>query len=782
MKSILFSLISLLAFSGLSQTNLTLQSQTDYDALHSTKLNDVWGYVDENNNEYALVGARKGTSIVDVTNPTAPNEVYWLPGMNSIWRDLKTWGDYCYVTTEAEQGLTIIDMSPLPASTTLSPSLYFGPSGNEWQSAHNIYIDENGYAYIFGANRGNGGVIILDVATDPLNPIEVGEFDNWYCHDGYVINDTMYLAHIYEGTITVVDVTDKANPVLLGSQSTPSNFAHNIWPSDDGNFVFTTDEVAQAYIAAYDVSDPANIFEVDRTQVSPGTGTVPHNVHVLGDFLVTSHYADGIVVHDISDPSNMVLVGEYDTHVGQEASTTGNWGAYPFLPSGVILATDINTGLYVLDPNYEYAAKLDGTVRDASTLNDLFGVSVQITAGNQVELTDLMGEYQTGILSSGTYDVTYSKVAYYPQTVSVTLTQGASLTQDIDLVPIPPFTFSVNVVEEGTGNPIIGADIRLDYSLITHEDQTNGLGTADFDLYYEDMYDVTIGAWGYRTYCETQTIDASTGVLNIVLEKGIYDDFSFDNGWTSSGSASTGLWERAIPFGTGSEPLEPQNADMDSQNDCGKYAFVTGNENNTNSDIDDVDEGSVVLVSPVFDVSSYSDPYIFYERWFFNLYGPGAVDDTLAILVSDGTQTITIDKIGSDPSTFHKWNQVSIRLSDYVNLTSTMQVFITTSDFDPDVNITEAGFDNFQITEGDIAGIAEEISENEVVLYPNPTNGILNLSELVTASDVKVFDLFGRIVWQSKANTNITQIDVSQLPSSTYIIQIEDTIQRFVKY
>lgn len=782
MKLFFFALVSLLALNGYSQTNLTLQSQTDYDALHNTRLNDIWGYVDENNNEYALVGARKGTSIVDVTNPTTPNEVYWLPGMQSIWRDLKTWGDYCYVTTEAEQGLTIIDMSPLPASTTLSSSLYFGPSGNEWESAHNLYIDENGYAYIFGANRGNGGVIILDVATDPLNPIEVGEFDNWYCHDGYVRNDTMYLAHIYEGIISVVDVTDKANPVLLGTQSTPSNFSHNIWLSDDGDFVFTTDEVGQAYIAAYDVSDPANIFEVDRIQNSPGTGTVPHNAHVLGDFLVTSHYADGLVIHDISDPYNMVQVGEYDTHVGQEASTTGNWGAYPYLPSGAILATDIETGLYVLQPNYEYAARLEGLVRDAATLNDLSGVSVQIVSNNQVEITDLSGEYKTGILASGTYDVTYSKVAYFPQTVSVTLTQGNTVTQNVDLVPIPPFALTVNVTEEGTGNPIIDADIRLEHTLITHTDATNGLGQADFDLFYEDLYNVTVGKWGYETYCTTQTIDASTGSINIELKPGIYDDFSFDFGWTASGNATSGNWVRAIPFGTG-DPLAPENADEDSQNDCGKYAFVTGNTNNTNSDIDDVDEGSVALLSPVFDLTGYTDPYIYYERWFFNNYGPGAIDDTLSILVSDGTQTVLIDKVGADPSTFHQWNQKNIKLTDYVSLTASMQVFVTTSDFDPDVNITEAGFDNFRITEGNILSIEEEISsENELIIYPNPTSGLINFSEMIAAEDVLVMDLMGKVVWSSNSSNPISVIDVSSLPSSTYLIKTKNQIKRFIKF
>jgi hypothetical protein len=49
--------------------NIDSLSHIDYQALHSANLNDVWGYVDEFGNEYAIVGTSKGTSIVDISNP-----------------------------------------------------------------------------------------------------------------------------------------------------------------------------------------------------------------------------------------------------------------------------------------------------------------------------------------------------------------------------------------------------------------------------------------------------------------------------------------------------------------------------------------------------------------------------------------------------------------------------------------------------------------------------------------------------------------------------------------
>ena len=81
--------------------------------------------MDETGIEYALVGARKGTSVVSLASPENPVEVFWEPGMESIWRDLKTWQNHAYITTEAENGLLIMDLSPLPGSNAIVTNYYF---------------------------------------------------------------------------------------------------------------------------------------------------------------------------------------------------------------------------------------------------------------------------------------------------------------------------------------------------------------------------------------------------------------------------------------------------------------------------------------------------------------------------------------------------------------------------------------------------------------------------------------------------------------------------------
>ena len=74
----------------LAQTNIELIS--NLDEYHSSGYNDIWGYVDPMGNEYALLGVRSGTSIVDLSDPANPLEVAFIPGPQSVWRDIKVHG------------------------------------------------------------------------------------------------------------------------------------------------------------------------------------------------------------------------------------------------------------------------------------------------------------------------------------------------------------------------------------------------------------------------------------------------------------------------------------------------------------------------------------------------------------------------------------------------------------------------------------------------------------------------------------------------------------------
>lgn len=431
MKKLIFTLATLFSIYNLkAQLNMEEVGYLSY----SENLSDVWGYVDEEGNEYALVGVYDGFSVVDISDPGNPEEIFFGSGPGSIWRDIKTWGDYAYVSNESGNGIYIVDLSPLPDGN-ISNTTYFDGDIYPFSTVHNIYIDEQGRLYIFGANNGSGGAIICDLTQDPINPVELGQYNDYYFHDGMARNDTLWGAILYQGMLGAIDVSDPSNPTLMGTVNTPSQFTHNAWVSDDGSHVFTTDEVGSGFIGAYNVTDLSNMYETDRIQSSPGSGVIPHNVHVLNDFLITSYYADGIVVHDAKHPDKLFEVANFDTSPSYSGyGFNGSWGAYPYLPSGLVLASDIEMGLYILEVNYVRAAFLEGIVADENTGSPIFNVNVEISEAGLSTQTAFDGSYEFGTLTSGTFDVIFSKSGYSTKTITdVELENGEIQELDVEL-------------------------------------------------------------------------------------------------------------------------------------------------------------------------------------------------------------------------------------------------------------------------------------------------------------------------------------------------------------
>ena len=429
--------------------NMNLLGSFDYETNHNTKCNDIWGWEDGNGNEYALVGLESGFSCVDVTNPSSPTEMFFISDITSIWRDIKSWGNYAYITTEAISGLLIVDLTDMTGNTFWHVSNFVSPSGLdtvEFTSAHNIYIDENGIAYIFGArNNGvsvaNRGAIFLDVNANATSPEYLGEWTGEYIHDGMARGDTMYAGCIYAGELFVVDVSNKSNPQTIGQHTTPNNFTHNAWVSDDGNYVFTTDEQSNAYLTAYDISNINNIQEVDRIQSNPGSNSIPHNTHVDGNFLITSYYRDGTTVHDITYPNHMIQVAYYDSYIGSGNGFNGCWGTYPFLSSGNIISSDRDSYngkgvLNIYGRAFQQACYLMGNVIDGINGNNIASVDVAILSTTTSAQTNLVGDYQTAVIDSGIYQIVFSKSGYISDTSSILLDNGIMTILDAQLYPI----------------------------------------------------------------------------------------------------------------------------------------------------------------------------------------------------------------------------------------------------------------------------------------------------------------------------------------------------------
>ncbi len=330
---------------GQGSPNVTLLKQLDD---YSVGYNDCWGYTAPDGREYALLGVKSGTSIVDITDAANAQEVAFISSSFSTWKDIKTYQHYAYTVTEADNILQIIDLSNLPVSASLAATYNLGFATDP----HNIYIDEAA-GILYGADdfNTNHAVHILSL-FDPLNPVEIASLGP-DAHDMYAQNGRLFIAEGTNPSIGIYDVSAPANPAFLQRITIPAaGYVHNVWPTADNNYVMSTEETNGKTVKLWDVSDLNNPVITD-TYLGPNN--IAHNAHIKGNFAYLSHYEAGLRILDISDPNNIFEAGFYDT--------PDAWGAFPFFVSGKVLISDISGGLYVVF--------FDGAVEESSVSNSL---------------------------------------------------------------------------------------------------------------------------------------------------------------------------------------------------------------------------------------------------------------------------------------------------------------------------------------------------------------------------------------------------------------------------
>ncbi|MFZ7145393.1 MAG: choice-of-anchor B family protein [Bacteroidota bacterium] len=775
-----------------SAQNLQFRSNLPYSG---SELANIGGYTDLLGNEYALVGTDFGLSIVDVTDPDNPVIKVTVNGPNSSWREVKTYRNVAYVTTEGGGGLQVIDMTNLPASVNTTLYTGDGAIAGQLSNIHALHCDTAmGFLYLYGSNIGDGNTLFLDL-SDPLNPTYAGQYvyagsqsDN-YVHDGYVENDTMYESHIYSGFFTVVDVTNKSNPILLATQQTPTNFTHNTWLSDDHKTLFTTDENSGSFLGIYDISDLGNIRESARFQTAPGTGVIIHNTHILNDYAITSWYKEGVVITDVARPQNPIEVGHYDTYSqGSGDGFAGCWGVYPFLPSGTIVASDINNGLFVLTPTYIRGCYLEGIITDSITNAVINGALIEVLSTTLTKNSNNLGEYKTGTAVAGTYDIRISKAGYYTKTITgVVLTNGVLTTLDVALSPFQTFAFSGTVLDSLTGLSVPDAFVSItSINGLKYSASTDISGVFNFPAVVPDDYTVYAGKWGYRTSCSTQTLVVGNPIL-ATIAPGYYDDFSFDNGWTVNGSSGN-AWERGEPVGTYDGSSTEINPDFDVNSDCSDTCFITDNDGAPYNG-SDVDNGNTILTSPVFDGTIYQAPTLSYYRRYLCINGTGSPNDTMRISVNNGSMTARVETVGPNDGSNGSWVQHSVLLSSLLPVTATMSVSIEVEDTSPG-NIVEGAFDKFEITGQLINSVQDKSVKTSINAYPNPFNNAITIDYFLStysgSTKLIIRDILGNIVKEKILLASKGSIQIgSELPAGIYILEVsggnEQSVQKIVK-
>ena len=307
---------------------------------------DVWGYTAPDGEEYALMGVMDGIAIVRVSDMEVIDIV---PGPTEGFyyynRDIKTYSHYAYAVATmsgTNQGLMIIDLSPLPDSVRFVGSYINGSD----TLSHNLSIDTaTGYAYI--VKQDYTGFRVVNLA-DPENPEDVITVSvPLRLNDVYARNDTVYVGEYDSGSFSIFDLSDKENPQLLARVDVPNpGYVHNIWPTDDGTHIMTTEETADKTVKMWNIEDMENIELVGEYL---GVNSLAHNTHIMGDFAYISHFTAGVTVVDISDPTNLIEVAQYDTYpLNDNPNYRGCWGAYPFTQNGMVFASDMEGYLTVL--------------------------------------------------------------------------------------------------------------------------------------------------------------------------------------------------------------------------------------------------------------------------------------------------------------------------------------------------------------------------------------------------------------------------------------------------
>jgi len=107
-----------------------------------------------------------------------------------------------------------------------------------------------------------------------------------------------------------------------------------------------------------------------------------------------------------------------------------------------------------------------------------------------------------------------------------------------------------------------------------------------------------------------------------------------------------------------------------------------------------------------------------------------------------------------------------------------MQFVVRTSDFQPDIGVTEAAIDHFFITEAEFVGLPEE-TVDDWQLQPNPTTGMIQVTNLPYAVNFEVRSVQGKLMQSGRIDSG-QSIDGSVWDSGVYFVKIKDEVQKIV--
>ena len=253
-------------------------------------------------------------SLADPANPTVITDFTMSleNGVHNVWIE----GDFVYAAVDGTGlGLRIVDISN-PASPSIAAANFLGSS-----FLHDVYV-RNGLAFL---SQWNDGLVILDVGAglvggSPRTPIEVGRvvtaFGNvhnaWYWPaTGYVFVGEENVGR--PGNVHIVDARNLTNPKEVATITVPGATPHNFWLDEENGVL---------YVGWY--SNGLRAFDVT-----------------------------GELLGELDRQDREIAFSDYGTGVGGcpgGPTSTCSWA--PQLDNGLVYVSDMNTGLWIFQPNF----------------------------------------------------------------------------------------------------------------------------------------------------------------------------------------------------------------------------------------------------------------------------------------------------------------------------------------------------------------------------------------------------------------------------------------------
>jgi len=340
--------------------------------------NDLWGWTDASSGrEFVIIGLSAGYAFVEVSDPEEYVYMGNVLGANgggeSMWRDIKVYNNHAYMVSDASgHGLQVFDLRRLlPFRSNELPQMFSADARyTGFGNAHNIEINEaSGYAYAVGTDRCNEGLFMISL-RNPKSPTFAGCFgDDGYTHDVHCViykgPDSFYVGKeicfaCNEDEVTIVDVTFKNSPRKLSSTGySGRRYTHQGWLTEDHEYFVFGDEAdeiesrVQTKTYIMDVTD-LNRPRIKGSYINPKTRAIDHNQYIRGKHSFQANYDAGLRIMDVSSvgTGRMKEVGYFDVEIGKNAAEfRGAWSVYPFFPSGTVVVSSTNQGLYVLRPD-----------------------------------------------------------------------------------------------------------------------------------------------------------------------------------------------------------------------------------------------------------------------------------------------------------------------------------------------------------------------------------------------------------------------------------------------